>query len=247
MSKAMAADDGADGQFGGAEARPRAEPADLSRIFAAEAAGSGLLAFFVVAAGILGERYAIHNVGLALLITALTGAAAFFVLSRTLGAIAPTFFNPALALAFALAGRTHLTTALLCAAAQIAAAFLGVMTAHLVTNTGLVQVATQIQTGEGVWLSEALGTALFVLAMLFIAEKSLGRASATGALALLVIALATPSTSFANPALTLARALTDSFTAIRLEDALAILAMQLIAGVAAWLTFIWFRAPANKS
>jgi len=243
----MAADDGADGRLGAAQARRQAEPADLSRIIVAEAAGSGLLAFFVVAAGILGERYAIHNVGLALLITALTGASAFFVLARTLGAIAPTFFNPALALAFGLAGRIGLTTALLCAAAQIAAAFLGVMTAHLVTNTGLVQVATQIQTGEGVWLGEALGTALFVLAMLFIAEKSPERASVIGALALLAIALTTPSISFANPALTLARALTDSFTAIRLEDALVILAVQLVAAVGAWLAFIWFRAPANRS
>ncbi len=121
------------------------------------------------------------------------------------------------------------------------------MTAHLVTNTGLVQVATQIQTGEGVWLGEALGTALFVLAMLFIAEKSPERASVIGALALLAIALTTPSISFANPALTLARALTDSFTAIRLEDALVILAVQLVAAVGAWLAFIWFRAPANRS
>jgi glycerol uptake facilitator-like aquaporin len=214
------------------------------RIIVAEAAGSALLAFFAVAAGILGERFAIHNVGLGLLITALAAAAAFFVLARSLGGLAPSHFNPALALACVLDGRISAARGLTRAGAQIAAAFLGVMLAHIVTNTGLVQVATQIQTGEGVWLGEFLASALFVFAMLAAARDRPGWAALTGALCLLACALATPSTSLANPALTLARALTDSFLSIRLGDALLIAAIEMLAGVAAWAAYRWlFSAP----
>ncbi len=210
------------------------QSADLSRMAAAEAAGSGLLTLIVVAAGIFGERYAIHNTGIALLITSLAGASAFFILARTLAPLAPTAFNPGLALGLALAGRLPLSSAVLCVAAQIAGAFLGVMAAHVIGNTGLVQVATQIQTGEGVWLGEFIGTGLLVFALLPLAFAGSQKLPLTGALCLLAISLATPSTSFADPAMTLARALTDSFTSIRLEDALAICGIQLVAAALAY-------------
>jgi glycerol uptake facilitator-like aquaporin len=207
---------------------------------AAEAIGSGLFVFIVVAAGILAERFAIHNVGLALLATALAGSAAYAVLAFALRPWNTALFNPALALAFALDRRLPLLAALTAAAAQIAAAFLGVMAAHLVTNTGLVQVASQLQSGEGVWLGEFFATGIFVFAMLAIARPEAGAGAIVGGACLLAIALATPSISFANPALTLARALTDSFTAIRLTDAAVICGVQFLAalgafGLRAWL------------
>ena len=95
-------------------------------------------------------------------------------LARAFSHLALSAFNPALAFAFILSGRIGLLTGLLSAAAQIAAAFLGVVAAHLVTNTGLIQVATQIQSGAGVWTGEFLGTALFVFAMLSLAERGSG-------------------------------------------------------------------------
>ena len=247
MSWAMAPDDGLGHREAPAPPETVRAGAEPGLILAAEAAGSGLLAFLAVAAGILGERYAIHNVGLALLITALAAASAFFVLARSLGGLAPSFFNPAMVLASILTGRLSISTGLIRAGAQIAAAFLGVMLAHLVTNTGLVQAAGQIQTGEGVWLGEFLATALFVFAMLAAARGSTGSAALTGALCLLACALATPSTSLANPALTLARALTDSFLSIRLSDALLIAAIQMIAAIAAWAAYRWLRpAPSAR-
>ena len=215
-----------------------AYPAITLRV-AAEAAGCGLLTFLIVAAGLLAERQG-GSIALAVLITALAGAAAFLVLTRALSPWAVSGFNPALAFALILSGRMDLVTGILSAAAQIAAAFLGVMLAHLVTNTGLVQVATQIQTGTGVWTGEFLGTGLFVLAMLSLTAR--GREALiplTGALALLAISLATPSLCFANPALTLARSLTDSFTAIRLADAAAIAGVQCLAALGAWLLHLW--------
>lgn len=208
---------------------------------AAEAIGAGLLTVFIAAAGILGERQALDSIAVVSLITALAGAAAFAVLARALAPSAVSYFNPAIAFAFVLSGRLDLLTGLLCAAAQIAAAFLGVMVAHIVTNTGLVQVASQIQTGAGVWLGEFSGTGLFVFALLSLSAKSPERLPLTGALCLLAISLATPSTSFANPALTVARALTDSFTAIKLSDALTIAAIQLLAAVAAFILHRWLK------
>jgi len=218
---------------------PAASSAIATRI-AAEAAGSGLLTFLIVAAGLLAERQAGGSIALAVLTAALAGAAGFLVLARILSPWTVTGFNPALAFVSILSGRVDIVTGVLSAAAQFAAAFLGVMIAHLVTNTGLVQVATQIQTGAGVWTGEFLGTGLFVFAMLSLTAR--GREPLiplTGALALLAISLATPSLSFANPALTLARSLTDSFTAIRLPDAAAIAGVQCLAALGAWLLHQW--------
>jgi glycerol uptake facilitator-like aquaporin len=218
---------------------PAASSAIATRI-AAEAAGSGLLTSLVVAAGLLAERQAGGSIALAALITALAGAAGFFVLARALSPWTVTGFNPALAFARMLSGRIDIVTGILSAAAQFAAAFLGVMIAHLVTNTGLVQVATQIQTGPGVLTGEFLGTGLFIFAMLSLTVREREPLiPVTGALALLAIALATPSLCFANPALTLARALTDSFTAIRLPDAATIAGIQCLAALGAWLIHRW--------
>ena len=203
----------------------------ISLRIAAEAAGCGLLTFLIVAAGLLAERQG-GSIALAVLITALAGAAGFLVLTRTLSPWTACGFNPALAFALILSGRIDLITGILSAAAQIAAASLGVMLAHLVTNTGIVQVATQIQTGTGVWTGEFLGTGLYVFAILTLTAR--GREAPiplTGALALIAISLATPSLSFANPALTVARSLTDSFTAIRLVDAAAIAGVQCLAAI----------------
>jgi glycerol uptake facilitator-like aquaporin len=230
----------ADGAEPGLSAPAKAALPDTARPLVAEALGSALFALFVVAAGILAERFAIHNVGLALLMTALAGAASLFVLSVSFPRHAGLLFNPALAFSSALAGRVSLGGALLSGAVQIAGAFLGVMLAHMVTNTGLVQVASQVQTGTGVWLGEFVVTALFVYAMLAVGDGRLRLVA--GALVLLAGALATPSTSFANPALTLARALTDSFTAIRLEDAILIAGIQMLAGLAAWAAHEWLTS-----
>lgn len=234
----MAPDGGDLGPAGTIETNGEAG-AGFSQMIIAEAAGSGLMTVIIIAAGILAERFAIHNTGLALLMTALAGAAGFVVLVRIFGPLAPACFNPAFALALALNGRLKLQAALIIVAGQMLAAFLGVMLAHIITNTGMVQTATQIQSGEGVRLGEFLATALFVLALLSSSSMSSGKASLTGGFALLAIALATPSTSFANPALTLARSLTDSFTAIRLSDALIIAGLQMLAAFGAWVLHRW--------
>ena len=205
----------------------------------AEGVGSGILSFLVVAAGILGERYAGGNIGLAILITALSAGAGFAALARSLGWRAPSLFNPAFAFALALSGRMPLVSALLAGAAQIAAACLGVMIAHMVTNTGLVQTATAIQAGWPVWIGECIAAGLVIFVWLRVLATAPRGLPLFGALSLLAVALATPSLSFANPAITLARGLTDSFTSIRLADAALILVCQFAGALVASLLDNW--------
>lgn len=217
---------------------------DFTRALLAEALGAGVLSFCVVAAGVLGERFAGGNIGLAMLMTALAGAGAFLALTLTLAASAPHYFNPAVTLAATAGGRVGLLHGTLTAAAQLAAAGLGAMIAHLVTNTGLVQVATQVQTGAGLWAGEFAATAVFAAVLVLAGRHAHWRAGVAGAFTLLAISLATPSMSFANPALTLARALTDSFTSIRLEDAGIIGACQFFGALAGVFAARWFAREA---
>lgn len=212
---------------------------DLARMLTAEGLGAGVLGFLVVAAGVLGERYAGGNIGLAMLATALSASAGFAVLARTLGDAAPSLFNPAFAFGLVIGGRLPLMLAMMAGATQIAAACFGVMIAHMVTNTGLVQIATQIQTGTPVWIGEGLAGTLTVFTLLRLAERPSPLTPLFGALAMLATMLATPSLSLANPAVTLARGLTDSFTSIRLADAGLILACQFGGALVASVLALW--------
>lgn len=230
------------GTAGAGEPASLATPADVTQVLATEALGSGFLAFTTVAAGILAERYAGGNIGLAMLMTALAAACAFAALSLSLRGMAGTFFNPGLAFALALSRKISLISALLSGATQMAAAMFGVMLAHMVTNTGLVQIATQIQHGQPVWIGEFIASALFVFVLLRLMAAAPRAIPVTGALCILAAALATPSLSLANPALTLARGLTDSFTSIRLGDAGLILACQFAGALAASLLNGWLFA-----
>jgi glycerol uptake facilitator-like aquaporin len=218
---------------------------DVTRVLVAQALGSGLIAFVTIATGILAERYAGGNIALASFMTAVSGACAFAGLTLSLGIFAGSCFNPALAFALALSRKLPLSAALFSGATQMAAAMVGVMLAHMVTNTGFVQIATQIQYGQPVWIGEFIASALFVFVALRLITAAPRLLPLAGALCLLAIALATPSLSFANPALTLARGLTDSFTSMRLGDASLVVACQFAGALAATLIDGWLFSGAN--
>jgi glycerol uptake facilitator-like aquaporin len=219
----------------------------LARPLVAEALGSGSLAFLTIASGIFAERYSQGNIAVAVLITVLSAAAGFAVLARVLGSQARGLFNPAFGFSLALSGEVPLARALLGGAAQIAAACPGAMLAHIVAGTGIVQIATEIQTGPAVWTGEFLGTALVILVLLRTRRMTPHFLPLFGALALTAVSLATPSLSLANPAITFARGLTDSFTSIRLMDAALIAACQLAGALAATLLSAWLFAGERPS
>jgi glycerol uptake facilitator-like aquaporin len=215
---------------------------NISRMLVAEALGAGVVTFCIVAAGILAERFSGGNIALSMLATSLAGVSAFVALRLVLFRVAPFAFTPLIALAGVLDARTPFKDALLVSAAQIVAAALGVVLAHLVTNTGLVQVATQIHTGYGIWGGEFVAGAFFVLVMRDLRNSAPWKAALAGGLTLLAVSLIMPSMSFANPAITLARALTDSFTAIRLIDAGSIAACQVVGAAAGVFLGRWLFA-----
>jgi glycerol uptake facilitator-like aquaporin len=204
-------------------------PALSNRAVALEGAGAFVLALMIVAAGILAERHALHDAEFIVPVVAMAGAYSFIALAALFGAEARCLFNPAVAFARVLGGTLPLAAGLTCAAAQIMGAMIGVMAAHFATGTGLVQNASLAQTGPVVWLGEAAATAAFVFAVIFLERRGRYIAAFVATAILFIAAAVTPSLSFANPALTLARGLTESFTSIALADAVIIALIQLAA------------------
>ena len=212
----------------------------LHRRLLAEALGTALLLATVVGSGIMGVALSNGNDGIALLANAAATAGMLYVLIVIMGPISGAHFNPAVTLAMRLRG--DLTTAHAAAyiLVQVVAAIAGVVLAHAMFDQALLQPGTRVRSGSAQWLSEGVATCGLLLAILLGMRH---RPNAIPALVAGYIFAAywfTASTSFANPAVTLARSLTRSFAGIRPHDVagfvLAQLAGTLVAmGIAAVL------------
>lgn len=212
----------------------------LSRRLAAEALGTALLLATVVGSGIMAERLAAGNVAVALLANAIATGAILYVLILGLAPISGAHFNPVVSLielVFRRLPRAHLAGYL---AAQIVGALAGVVLAHAMFGLDLVQHSQHVRASHGEILSE--GVATFGL-WFVIATASRARPAAIPAAVALYITSAywfTASTSFANPAVTIARSLTATFSGIRAADVAPFIAAQLVGGglaaaLTAWL------------
>lgn len=208
-------------------------PPDRTRRLAAEAIGTAFLLIAVVGSGIMAERLAGGNVAIALLANAIATGAALVVLVTLFAPLSGAHFNPAVTLWSALDGGIGKTEAALYALAQIAAAILGVWLAHLMFGLPLLQVSTRLRDGPAQWLAEFIATFGLLLTI------AGGRRAAPAMVPLLVGLYITgaywftASTSFANPAVTIARMLTDSFTGIALSSAPGFILAQLLAALCA--------------
>jgi glycerol uptake facilitator-like aquaporin len=208
---------------------------DLYRRLAAEGLGACLLSATVIGSGILAVALSGGNDGVALLGNTLATAAILYVLVATLGPISGAHFNPAVTLVVLLRGEIRPTHALLYLILQIAGCLAGALLAHAMFDLPLLQAATTDRSGAGRILSEAAATFALVLAILGGVRY---RPSDLPAIVALVIAAGywwTASTSFANPAITIARSLSDTFAGVRPQDAPGFIAGQLAGAVAAWL------------
>lgn len=220
--------------------------ADVSfgRRIAAEAVGTAFLLIAVVGSGIMAERLSGGSVALALLCNTLATGAALVVLISILGPLSGAHFNPAVTLFFALRTEIGWTTACVYVVAQILGAVVGVLVAHAMFAMPLFEIASKLRDGPAQWLAEFVAT-LGLLATIAGSQRS--TPSATPALVGLYISAAywfTASTSFANPAVTIARALTDSFAGIAPHSAPGFIAAQLLAVPVAVFTCGWlFTAP----
>lgn len=199
----------------------------LSRRAFAEALGSMLLFACVIGSGVMAERLAGGNDAVALLGNTLATAAMLLVLVAILGPVSGAHLNPAVTLVAVLRGELDGRDAVAYVAAQLTGGMLGVLLAHAMFEMPLWQLGVKVRTGPGQWLSEGVATFALVLAILGGVRHKPGWVPAIVAAAITAGYWFTASTSFANPAITLARALTDSFSGIRPVDAPGFIAAQL--------------------
>jgi glycerol uptake facilitator-like aquaporin len=211
----------------------------LAQRLAAEFLGSAFLLATVIGSGIMGERLAGGNEALALLGNTLPTGAILIVLITMLDPISGAHFNPAVTGAFWLRGDIGRRDAAFYVLAQVAGATVGVLAAHAMFDLPLWQAGVKIRTGPGQWFAE--GVATFGLLLTILATLRAKPAAVPVSVGLYIIAAYwfTASTSFANPAVTIARAFSDTFAGIRLGDAPAFIAAQLVGALCGLLLARW--------
>jgi glycerol uptake facilitator-like aquaporin len=215
---------------------------------AAEALGTGLLLATVIGSGIMGERLAGGNLALALLGNTLATGAILVVLITALGPISGAHFNPAVSMVFALRGELLPRMLAAYVLAQVAGGMVGVLIAHGMFEESLFQIATKARSGPAQWLSEAVAAFGLVLTILLTVRANPAAVAASVGLYITAAYWFTSSTSFANPAVTIARALSDTFAGIRPADVVPFVLAQLLGAVAAMLAAGWIgRERMNAS
>lgn len=212
---------------------------DLPRRLAAEFIGTAFLLATVVGSGIMGETLAGGNMALALLGNTIATGAILVVLILVFGPISGAHFNPAVTLSFLLRREISPGHALVYVAVQVAAAICGAMAAHIMFAEPVLMISTNARTGVGQWFAEFVAT--FGLVATILGCVRFRPDAVPYAVGLFITAgyWFTASTSFANPAVTIARTLTDTFSGIAPMDAPGFIAAQIVGAVAATIFFGW--------
>ncbi len=206
----------------------------LARRSFAEGVGTAFLLAAVVGSGIMAEKLAGGNVAVALLCNAIATGAALVVLITMLGPISGAHFNPAVTLIQALRQKLGMPEALGYIAVQAAGAIAGVLLAHAMFDLPLLQASDTVRTGPAQWLSEAIATFGLILTILLTVRHKPEFVPVSVGLYIVSAYWFTASTSFANPAVTLARAWTDTFAGISPGDVLGFVAAQIAGALAGW-------------
>lgn len=220
---------------------------DLPRRTAAEVLGSALLLMIVVGSGIMGQRLSGGNTALTLLANSLATGCGLVVLIQVFGPISGAHFNPIVTVIAAVRRDLPWRMALTYVPAQIAGAVIGVWAAHLMFDLPVLQISTHVRSGGGQLFAEGVATFGLLATLL---GTSRFRPEATPVAVGLYITAAywfTASTSFANPAVTLARCLTDTFAGIAPTDAPAFILAQLLGALIAVGAFNWLLVRQRSS
>ena len=218
----------------------------LPRRLAAEAIGAFFLFATVIGSGIMAEALAGGNVAVALLGNTLATGAILFVLITILEPVSGAQMNPAVTLVAALRGGIGWTDAAGYVAAQLAFGIAGAWAAHLMFDLPVIQFSGRIRTGIGQWLGEAIATFGLILTILGTVRHRPQWLPATVALYIVAAYWFTSSTSFANPAITVARSLSDSFAGIAPANAAAFIAAQVGGALLAAFAASWLFEPARE-
>ena len=199
----------------------------------AEALGSFLLFATVIGSGIMAKQLAGGNVAVALLGNTVATAAMLYVLIAMLGPISGAHFNPAVSLVMHLRGQIGSAELAAFAGVQVAAGVLGAWAAHAMFGLPIIQLSTHLRSGPGQWLGEFIATFGLVLTILLTLRHRPASVPASVALYIAAAYWFTSSTSFANPAITLARSLSDTFAGIAPASVPGFIAAQLAGALAA--------------
>ncbi|MGF1649193.1 MAG: aquaporin [Hyphomicrobiaceae bacterium] len=212
----------------------------------AEVIGTAFLLATVVGSGIMAEQLAGGNVAIALLGNTIPTGAILVVLITMLGPISGAHFNPAVTLVFALQGDVTRRDALSYVGAQVVGGIVGVWAAHMMFELDVFQFSQKIRSGPSQWFAEAV--AAFGLVFTIIATLRARPSAVPVAVGLYITAAYwfTASTSFANPAVTLARALSDTFAGIRPADVIPFVVAQCLGAVMAWRVASWLVTPSTE-
>ena len=215
---------------------------NLQRRLVAEWLGTALLLATVVGSGIMAERLAGGNVGLALLANSVATGGVLIALILTFDGVSGAHFNPAVSLAAALRGELSKGETLYYIGAQIFGAFAGVAAAHMMFGEPWFFASQHVRSGPAQWWSEFVAS--FGLLAVILGCSRHRAESVPVAVASYIVAAYwfTASTSFANPAVTLARAASDTFAGIRPQDVAGFIAAQLAGSIAATTVFGWLLA-----
>jgi glycerol uptake facilitator-like aquaporin len=219
---------------------------DRPRRLAAEALGTGILVATIVGSGIMAETLT-NDVALALLANTIATGAILVVLISTLGPISGAHFNPAVSLVFALRRELPARDLGLYALMQVVGGIAGAIAAHAMFELPLLQASTHVRTGSAQWFSE--GVATFGLIAVVLAGIRFERKAVPILVGLYITAAYwfTSSTSFANPAVAIARSFTDTFSGIRPVDLPSFIVAQVAGAVIALALITWLlRVPTGS-
>ncbi|MDO8353500.1 MAG: MIP/aquaporin family protein [Aestuariivirga sp.] len=213
-----------------------------AQVYAAETLGTAILLATVVGSGIMAENLAGGNVAIALLGNTIPTGAILVVLITIFGPISGAHFNPAVSLAMGLTGRMPWARLVPFFACQIIGAIIGVWIAHAMFHLSIFQFSTKLRWGTGQWVAEAVAT--FGLLLTIFGGLRYNPSAIPVSVGLYITAAYwfTASTSFANPAVTIARALTDTFSGIVPVAVLPFIAAQIVGALAATYLCRWLFA-----
>jgi glycerol uptake facilitator-like aquaporin len=212
----------------------------LTQRSVAECLGTAFLLAAVVGSGIMAQKLAGGNNALALLCNTLPTGAILAVLILTFGPISGAHFNPAVSVAFALRRELSWPNAVTYIVAQIIGGVIGVWIAHLMFELPLWQVSSNTRTGAGQWLAEFVATFGLLLTILGCVARTPAAVPYAVGLYITSAYWFTASTSFANPAVTIARSLSDTFAGIAPIGVVAFIAAQFVGMIAAVALGRWF-------
>jgi glycerol uptake facilitator-like aquaporin len=201
----------------------------------AEALGTAMLLATVIGSGIMGERLAGGNVAIALLANTLATGAILVVLVTMFGPISGAHFNPAVTAVFLFRKEVKPPEALAYITVQVIGAILGVWAAHMMFDEGVLQMSTKVRAGPAQWFSEFVAAFGLVLTILLTSKAEPRSVPASVGLYIVAAYWFTASTSFANPAVTIARGFSNTFAGIRPVDVAPFIVAQMIGAVSATL------------